>query len=193
MLNDNRSLRQWRKALIEEYPYLLPRDYTTDEVVENFDYEFVNGEYDLPAGWFELFLQCCEDIKQPLMTSGHLDKFRFIQIKEKYGCMRIYTNGVSNEIHNILAKYEFLSSKVCCVCGNPAAVQANDWISSYCFEHANNYVENKDNYTAIDTNVFYTQKVLSTGGLTDVTVDCSDEWKRYLIRIGFMQDYNHND
>ena len=67
MLGDNWSSRQLRKALTEEYPYLLPRKMTTGEVHSDYDYQFIVGEYDLPEGWMELFLQCCEDLKEPLV------------------------------------------------------------------------------------------------------------------------------
>ena len=28
--------------------------------------EYIRGEYELPDGWFRLFLQMCEDIREPL-------------------------------------------------------------------------------------------------------------------------------
>ena len=85
MLSDDRSGRQLRKALIEEYSYLQPRTMTTGDVHPDYDYQFIVGEHDLPRGWMRLFLQACGDIKAPLEKAGDLDKFRFMQVKEKFG------------------------------------------------------------------------------------------------------------
>ena len=76
--------RRLRKALIKEYPYLQPRNVWTDKIAEDYDYEYILGEHDLPEGWFELFLQMCEDIKEPLIKADYLNEFRFSQLKEKY-------------------------------------------------------------------------------------------------------------
>ena len=101
--------RQINKKLCEQFPYLVPRNVFTDKIPEDYDYDYIRGEYELPDGWFDLFLQMCEDIKQPLVDANYLEKFRFSQIKEKYGTMRCYVFGAPEEVHNILHKYEYLS------------------------------------------------------------------------------------
>ena len=60
--------RQINKKLCEQFPYLVPRNVFTDKIPEDYDYDYIRGEYELPDGWFDLFLQMCEDIKQPLRT-----------------------------------------------------------------------------------------------------------------------------
>ena len=188
MLGEDWSSRQLRKALIEEYPYLQPRNVWTDKVPEDFDYQYVLGEYDLPRGWFKLFLQMCEDIKEPLVKADYVDKFRFSQIKEKYGSLRAYTFGATEEVHNIIAKYEFLSQQVCCECGKPANVMTYDYICPYCFEHVKDSHENLDNCTAIDIKTSYTRRRWGPDGETQTEVDCSDEWQRYLERVGYKDE-----
>ena len=91
MLGEDWNSRRLRKALIEEYPYLQPRNVWNDEISEDYDYEYILGEYDLPEGWMKLFLQMCEDIREPLVKANYLNEFRFSQLKEKYGSMRVYT------------------------------------------------------------------------------------------------------
>jgi hypothetical protein len=116
-LDEGWSSRQLRKALVEEYPYLQPRKAMTGEVHPDYDYQYIVGEYDLPEGWMQLFLQACEDIREPLEKAGDLEKFRFLQVKEKYGQMRLYHSGAADEVCDILSKYEFLSEQVCSECG----------------------------------------------------------------------------
>lgn len=186
-LTDDWHSRQVRKTLIEEYPYLLPRNVFTDEVHKDYDYTYINGEYNLPDGWFELFLQCCEDIREPLIKANLLDKFRFTQIKEKFGSMRLYNSGATKEVQDILYKYEFLSEQVCSVCGKPAKVLTSGYICPYCEEHVRGSMENVDTTELIDIKTSYVKESWSDEGTIKETVDCSDEWERYLKRIGYEE------
>jgi hypothetical protein len=188
MLGEDWCSRQLRKALIEEYPYLQPRKMTTGEIHPDYDYLFIVGEYDIPGGWLQLFLQCCEDIKEPLIKADYLDKFRFTQVKEKYGSLRLYSYGATNEVKDILDKYEFLSRQVCCVCGKPATTQTYDWICPYCFEHIKDSGEKLEDCKVIDIETSYTRRTWSADGYTETIVNCRDEWERYLNRIGYTDD-----
>jgi hypothetical protein len=183
-LGEDWGSRQLRKALIEEYPYLQPRRMTDGQVSPDYDYQFIVGEYDIPDGWLQLFLQCCEDIKEPLIKADYLDKFRFTQVKEKYGSLRLYSYGATNEVKDILDKYEFLSKQVCCICGKPAAVITYGWICPYCCEHIKDSCDNIDDAELIDIKTSYIREIWSPNGMISTVVDCSDEWNRYLKRIG---------
>ena len=92
------------KELIKNMPYLQPRNVWTDEIPKDYDYEYIRGEHELPEGWFSLFLDMCKDIRKPLEKSSYLNKFRFTQIKEKYGSLRVYNNGCPEEVHDIFLK-----------------------------------------------------------------------------------------
>lgn len=187
-LGEDWSSRQQRKALTEEYPYLLPRTMTTDEVHPDYDYEFINGEYDLPEGWMELFLQCCEDLKEPLIRAGRLDKFRFLQVKEKWGCMELYHNGASNEVHKIINKYRFLSQQVCSVCGKPASVMTYGYVCPFCSKCVMDSGTYIDDAELIETKTSYTQHIYGVSGHREEFIDCTDEWNRYLKRIGYKNE-----
>ena len=120
------------KALIEDMPYLQPRNVWTDEIPKDYDYEYIRGEHELPEGWFNLFLDMCADIKKPLEKSGHLDSFRFTQIKEKFGSLRAYNNGCTEEVDDILLKYERISRFTCNKCGRLATKESRGYILPYC-------------------------------------------------------------
>lgn len=188
MLGEDWNSRRLRKALIEEYPYLQPRNVWTDKIPADYDYEYILGELDLPEGWIDLFLQMCEDIREPLIRADYLDKFRFSQIKEKYGSMRAYTFGATREVNDIISKYEFLSQQVCCVCGKPATTRTYDWVCPYCFEHIKDSGENLEDCEVIDINTSYTKRTWSVEGNEETTVDCASEWERYLKRIDYTDD-----
>ncbi len=189
MLGKDCASRQLRKALTEEYPYLLPRSMKTGEVHPDYDYTHIVGEYDIPEGWLVLFLQCCIDIKEPLVKAGCLDNFRFMQVKEKYGSLRLYVHGATDEVHGILSKYEFLSQQVCCECGKPASVMTSGWICPYCTKHVRGGMENvapPDKLIEIKTS-YIRERRSPEGTLTEV-IDCTEEWRRYLERIGYTDD-----
>ena len=185
-LGEDWTSRQLRKTLTEEYPYLLPRTMTSDEVHPDYDYQYINGEYDLPEGWMQLFLQCCKDIKEPLEKVGYLNKFRFLQIKEKWGRMELYCHGATDEVLRIIDKYRFLSQQVCSICGKPANVMTYGYVCPYC----NRCVMDSDMYVdeaeIIEIKTSYTQDTFGIDGHKEEFVDCKDEWGRYLDRIGYV-------
>lgn len=119
-----------------EYPFLIPRNRWTDEEVE--DYDFTWTELDaMPEGWRKLFGEhMCAEIAAILKKADYLDKYRIIQIKEKYGSLRWYDAGVpvkiSEELDALIRFYEILSERTCIVCGAPATRITTGWISPYC-------------------------------------------------------------
>ena len=90
--------------LVERYPYLLPRNVFTDKLPDDYAYDRILHT-EIPKGWNRLFLQMCEDIRQPLIDDDYLDKFRFTQVKEKYNRLECYNRGASEEVNTILEKY----------------------------------------------------------------------------------------
>jgi hypothetical protein len=187
MLGEDWSSRQLRKALIEEYPYLQPRKVTTGEVHPDYDYQYIVGEYDIPKGWMTLFLQMCEDLKEPLEKAGLLNKFRFLQVKEKYGRLRAYNTGGTEEVYNIISKYEFLSEQVCSECGKPAVAMTRGWICPFCEEHIKKFTDCVEFTDPIEIQTSYIRRIRSAEDTIENTIDCSDEWARYLKRVGYSE------
>ena len=171
------------KKLVERYPFLLPRNVFTDKVDPDYDYSYIRGIGELPNGWEKLFLQMCEDIRQPLIDDDYLDKFRFTQVKEKYNRLECYNRGASEEVNTILEKYMVLSRYVCTKCGRRARYETQGYIASYCkpcreslpvVEKAKK-VKIKPSFTEIITT--------SSGREYEVIVPIKKEWKRYLASI----------
>jgi hypothetical protein len=116
-----------------------------------------------------------------LKRIDYVDKFYFVQIKEKYGRMTLYCHGATREIEDIIHKYGFLSEQVCSICGKPASVMTYAYVCPYCSECVLNtdmYVEDAE--TIEIKTIFHKHTVEE--------LDCTEEWNRYLERIGYQDE-----
>lgn len=143
------------KELIEKYPWLLPRDRWTGEVIENYDYSFTELD-DMPDGWRIAFgEQFCADIQHELdkLRPETAADFRVLQTKEKFGQLRFYTNWVTEGIDEVIRQYENLSEHTCIRCGAPATKITTGWITPFCDKCAEEYHGN-----TVDINDFYSKE-----------------------------------
>lgn len=137
-----KNIKQYNKELIEKYPFLMPYRVVTGEPLEDYDYEFTWLD-DMEDGWRIAFgLQMMEELKQTLVKINYLDEYKLMQVKEKFGSLRWYDNGRSNEMNDVIAKYEDLSEKTCGFCGEKAKYISKGWIYPYCKECANKFTKN---------------------------------------------------
>lgn len=166
------------RNLVMTYPFLLPRNVFTDKLDNDYDYSYTWAD-DAPEGWRALFVQCCEDLRRQLVEDNQLQTFRFCQIKEKYGTLRMYNYGCSREAQLILDKYEWLSQFVCIVCGKPATVETEGWISPFCDSCAAKYAHT----CPITFNPVYKRVSWTDGICTEESIDCSAEWERYIQKL----------
>jgi len=147
------------KKLCEKYPFLawygdpLYMGYS-EEGEPNYKFTW---EDEVPEGWRKAFCpQMWDELKEILAKADYIDKFRFVQIKEKWGQLRLYYNGVPEEIYDEIeaweAKYEKLSEKTCIHCGKPAEYMSIGWISPWCEDCAKEIndavikIEDTDNF-----------------------------------------------
>lgn len=140
LLNDKRKLQEykvlnWIDKNILDKIFIIPT-YTELDA--------------MPKGWRKKFgIQICKEIKQSLLKAGGrkaLNAYRITQIKEKFGSLRWYDYGGTEEMFNtIIPKYEELSRKTCIDCGKPAKYISRGWISPYCEDCA----KDKDDYISI--------------------------------------------
>lgn len=105
------------KELVEEFPFLLPRNRFTGEVPENYDYSHTELD-SMPEGWRKAFgIQLCKELKHALGENLH--NYRVMQIKEKYGDLCWYDAGGNDKTFKILDKYQTISAHTCIICGKP--------------------------------------------------------------------------
>ena len=148
------------RKLIKKYPWLYPRYDWSGKKVKPFDYSFTELDC-LPDGWIKTFVDMmCEEIHQDLLKNHYVNKFRILEVKEKYGGMRIYTGPLpqDSKVWDIIEKYSVLSENICFQCGRPDVPRTKDgWILPWCSRcwrvHENNYKQYWKKY-----NIQYTPK-----------------------------------
>ena len=92
-------------------------------------------------GWRKAFgMQFCKELKAALKRAGMLRTYEITTIKEKFGALCVYDDGATREVHDILNKYEYISSRTCVECGRPAKYRTTGWIEPYCDECIKNVV-----------------------------------------------------
>ena len=129
--------RRENKKLVEKYPFLLPRD-RNDEELKDYAYSWTLMD-EIPRGWRIAFGELLfDELKKECERVNYLNDIRLIQIKEKGGGLRIYTNGEPEDsnINDIIEKYSLLSENICIKCGKPDVSMVNDysWVSPYCLD-----------------------------------------------------------
>lgn len=128
------------KELVTKYLWLIPRNRWTDEKDSTYDYSYTELDA-MPDGWRKTFgEQICEEIQKLLEEADWVDKYRILQIKEKFGSLRWYDSSVPESIrerlNNIIKKYEDLSARTCFICGAQATKISTGWICPWCDKYA---------------------------------------------------------
>jgi len=88
-------------------------------------------------GWFNLIYELSDKLSK-------LDpECEAVQVKEKYGGLRFYTNGNSEEGYKLIDEYEDKSYRTCEDCGDTKTAKPRDdgWIRTQCNKC---YKEDKD-------------------------------------------------
>ena len=150
-MKKDKEIIKKNKELCKEYPFLKPRNRWTGKLVEDYDYSYTELD-DMPLGWRIAFGEkLLKELKVAL--GDHLNKYRIVQIKEKYGYLRWYDFGHTEEAYEVISKYSKLSETTCIVCGKPATKITRGWISPYCDEH---FPKNETNWYDIkESNIVY--------------------------------------
>lgn len=79
-------------------------------------------------GWFHIIHDLCKEIKK----IDH-EKFKFTQIKEKYGLLRCNVSGSNEKIYKLLEEAVKQSYNVCEICGVEEGVTTEGgWIKTLC-------------------------------------------------------------
>lgn len=92
-----------RQELINKYPKI-------------FDGSAHRTNISVPDAWISLVDSMCQEI-QDYCDNNDIEQVICEQMKEKFGGLRFYTNSASDEIYNIISKYENKSRKICQECG----------------------------------------------------------------------------
>ena len=101
-------------------------------------------------GWFTIIDELCAIIENYMENERDRAKYdknykpceqiEAIQVKEKFGGLRFYTNHEPNHITGAIRMAEHMSYCICEVCGSTDKVtQTNDWVSRLCIKCVEEY------------------------------------------------------
>jgi hypothetical protein len=100
------------------------------------------------SGWNRIILDALDKINAHIESldddtrEDYNNGFRILQIKEKFGTLRIYTTFTSDTIEAIIEEAEQLSSVTCEACGAPGLLRCiNNWYITACDKCAKEYEE----------------------------------------------------
>ena len=102
------------KELVKRYPWIAPVDWNWNRVK---GYSFTMYD-DVPIGWRRAFGKIMlEDYREVLIRNNYLREFQWVQVKEKYGTLRLYSNGAPKEVVELETKYDYILEKSKYLCG----------------------------------------------------------------------------
>ena len=112
-----------------KYPFWQPRNIWTGKKCWTFsDYNMIS------PGWRKAFgEQLTKDLKLVLKKEKQLKSFYFLEIKEKWGSLHLYSTSTTDEVQKVLDYYEHLSICYCEDCGKPARyTRLGGWVGYIC-------------------------------------------------------------
>ena len=133
-VKDKEKIQEFNKDLVKKYPWLIPGRSDEDPIPEDYDYTWMDS---MPQGWRIAFGDdLLKELDSILRKYECQDSYYILQVKEKYGGLRWYDNGIYGEGYDdywkCMDKYEQLSYKTCIVCGKPAKYMTRGWIIPIC-------------------------------------------------------------
>lgn len=85
---------------------------------------------DCGPGWADIIRDLCIKL-MALRFDGNV-----VQVKEKFGTLRFYADGLSEEQRRAVSDAEDRSALTCETCGAPGKARAGGWIKTLCDECA---------------------------------------------------------
>lgn len=171
------------KKLLKRYPFLQMKNWWY-KPIKTYDYTMLD---DMPDGWRKCFgKEVLEEIREDLIRVNDLDRYQWMQVKEKYGTLRIYDNGtkIGSCVEDILAKYEYISSYTCLYCGrmNTPIINVGGWVIPVCqkcykkINYTKTYDELTEDMTPDDMEIglSYTTRMYKDNEWSEIEHDVSE-------------------
>lgn len=137
MINWEEMSKQDWKEWFEKYPW--DRDGEDDEMPSWL-------EYGVPEGWHEYIRDKVYEPLHELLKPDRVKAFYILQLKEKFGGLRLYYSVNSekyaispeeyDKIDEIINVAEEATETLCYRCGEPAQYMTRGWILPVCEKHA---------------------------------------------------------
>lgn len=89
--------------------------------------------FECDAGWHPILEELFQKIDK-LQKEQELE-IKVTQVKEKFGGLRVYVDGATDDVYKLINEAEDKASKTCEVCGQPGTLQRDGWWAVRCEEH----------------------------------------------------------
>jgi ribosomal protein L40E len=123
--------QELEEKLFKRFPWTEAKDWDWEEV-KGRGY-FVYCQVD--DGWFNLLWQLFEEIENHYKATNQEHRLQDLiidELKEKYGCLRVYVTNDIYGVDHILDKYEDLSKEVCERCGAKGSMRKRLGVAVRC-------------------------------------------------------------
>ena len=90
--------------------------------------------FEMDSGWFPIMIELCDKI-QDLITLNpeKYREFKFVQVKEKFGTLRVYCSCYNDEISDLIDEAEEKASITCESCGAEGRMTyVHGWYKTLC-------------------------------------------------------------
>lgn len=104
---------------------------TQQEILQRFDSLFEYKTLSLPDGWCNILWKLLSVVEHNNPPSD----FKILQVKEKFGTLRIYCSNSTPEIDKFIMATEIQSGKICEQCGMPGELRKRMWVKTLCETH----------------------------------------------------------
>lgn len=97
-------------------------------------------------GWYNIINALCSNIQHYTdwqnenAAKGYtqyktVPQLKAVQVKEKFGTLRFYSEGGNDHIHGMIRMAEAMSAVTCEECGAPGEQRRGGWIRTLCDQH----------------------------------------------------------
>lgn len=201
-----KAIKLKNKKLVKKYPWLALKDWYSRKI----DYAYIH--WGCTQGWDRAYGDMyLKELGKAVERCGCKHSFQIYEIKEKFGQHRVYCDIPSQEVADIVDKYEKLSENICVGCGKPDVpmINNNHWFlpTCYdCFKLSIRYYEGYSNASIIKTDEeikdIYQKSICSESRMPDSftrvfsydekgkntkTVDISETANKIRIRYNKLQ------
>jgi hypothetical protein len=131
--------RNWEIELTARFPLALSEMRWPSTPLRSFDTQPVaRWGIDIMAGWRPIMERLLEKLEAEITAQPihERDRFRVLQIKEKFGRLTVYTADSTPGMDTAIQAAADESTRTCEVCGAPGELQErNSWWAPRCKEH----------------------------------------------------------
>jgi hypothetical protein len=120
-----------QQRLLQRWPHWF--DLCGDTRLTLIAFGFQHGD-----GWFDILWRLGEDLESLVreFEAATGQKFEVLQVKEKFGGLRIYVSEANDAIRQRLERAISESFRTCEVCAQQGERREGNWIKTLCDEHA---------------------------------------------------------